>query len=116
MADVYSSEESLLRDYRKLTPEYKNKAGRYIKNLLRLQRAEQGIEKELHILNASIVSEQTEDIRCSFCGKSQDEAFRLITASNQDGTVYICDECSRLCNEILDEEEKPGDDPSDQSP
>lgn len=116
MADIYSSEESLLRDYRKLTPEYRNKAGRYIKNLLRLQRAEQGIEKELHILSAPIVSDHTEDIRCSFCGKPQEEAFRLIAASHQDGMVYICDACSRLCNEILDEEEKPGDDPSDQSP
>ena len=36
MADVYSTEDALLRDYKKLSQEYKNKAGRYIKNLLKL--------------------------------------------------------------------------------
>ncbi len=37
---------------------------------------------------------------CSFCGKSQDEVKKLIAGP----TVYICDECVELCNEILAEE------------
>ena len=39
-------------------------------------------------------------LKCSFCGKSQDQVKKLI--AGPDG--YICDECVELCNEILDEE------------
>jgi len=46
--------------------------------------------------------------RCSFCGKSQDEVKKLIAGP----TVYICDECIELCNEIMVEEwaQEKGDD------
>ncbi len=37
---------------------------------------------------------------CTFCGKSQDEVRKLIAGP----TVYICDECIELCNEIIAEE------------
>ncbi len=40
-------------------------------------------------------------IRCSFCGKTQDQVRKLIAGS---GNVYICDECIDLCAEILEEE------------
>ncbi len=40
-------------------------------------------------------------LRCSFCGKSQEEVRKLIAGPD----VYICDECIALCNEILVEEE-----------
>jgi ATP-dependent Clp protease ATP-binding subunit ClpX len=40
-------------------------------------------------------------LRCSFCGKSQEEVRKLIAGPD----VYICDECIALCNEILSEEE-----------
>lgn len=40
-------------------------------------------------------------LKCSFCGKSQDQVKKLIAGPG----VYICDECVELCNEILDEEE-----------
>ncbi|MBF0559931.1 MAG: ATP-dependent Clp protease ATP-binding subunit ClpX [Nitrospirae bacterium] len=39
-------------------------------------------------------------LKCSFCGKGQDEVKKLIAGP----TVYICDECVGLCNEIIDEE------------
>lgn len=39
-------------------------------------------------------------LKCSFCGKSQDQVRRLIAGPN----VYICDECINLCQEIIDEE------------
>jgi len=38
--------------------------------------------------------------RCSFCGKSQDDVKKLIAGP----TVFICDECIELCNEIMVEE------------
>jgi ATP-dependent Clp protease ATP-binding subunit ClpX len=43
---------------------------------------------------------QGEILRCSFCGKSQDEVKKLIAGP----TVYICDECIELCNDIILEE------------
>ena len=39
-------------------------------------------------------------LKCSFCGKSQDQVRKLIAGPG----VYICDECIDLCNEILEEE------------
>ncbi|NIA08287.1 MAG: ATP-dependent Clp protease ATP-binding subunit ClpX [Nitrospiraceae bacterium] len=44
--------------------------------------------------------EGQEKLRCSFCGKSQDEVKKLIAGPS----VYICDECIELCNDILAEE------------
>jgi ATP-dependent Clp protease ATP-binding subunit ClpX len=39
-------------------------------------------------------------LRCSFCGKSQDQVRRLIAGPG----VYICDECIELCSEIIADE------------
>ncbi len=44
--------------------------------------------------------ELNRDICCSFCGKAQDEARRLIAGPG----VYICDECIELCMSILQDE------------
>lgn len=43
---------------------------------------------------------QDGSLRCSFCGKNQEEVKKLIAGP----TVYICDECIDLCNEIIMEE------------
>ena len=40
-------------------------------------------------------------VRCSFCGKSQDQVTRLISGPNG---AFICDECVDVCQEILEEE------------
>lgn len=42
----------------------------------------------------------SENLFCSFCGKNQKEVRKLIAGP----AVYICDECIRLCSEIIDEE------------
>ncbi len=42
-----------------------------------------------------------EKVRCSFCGKTQDQVRKLIAGNNN---VFICDECIELCGEILEEE------------
>lgn len=39
-------------------------------------------------------------LRCSFCGKNQDQVRKLVAGPG----VYICDECIELCNEIIEEE------------
>ena len=45
---------------------------------------------------------RSEDLRCSFCGKSQRQVRKLIAGLNGS---YICDECTEICYEILQEEE-----------
>ncbi len=45
-------------------------------------------------------NKQNEKLKCSFCGKEQKEVRKLIAGP----TVYICDECVNLCNEIMAEE------------
>jgi ATP-dependent Clp protease ATP-binding subunit ClpX len=39
-------------------------------------------------------------IKCSFCGRGQDEVTKLVSGPS----VYICNECIKLCNDILEEE------------
>jgi ATP-dependent Clp protease ATP-binding subunit ClpX len=39
-------------------------------------------------------------LKCSFCGKTQDQVRKLVAGPG----VYICDECIELCNEIVEEE------------
>ena len=46
--------------------------------------------------------DENSQLTCSFCGKSQDEVKKLIAGP----TVYICDECIELCNDIIDEESR----------
>ncbi|NKC60317.1 ATP-dependent Clp protease ATP-binding subunit ClpX [Vagococcus fluvialis] len=45
-------------------------------------------------------TDENNDVRCSFCGKSQDEVKKLVAGPG----VYICNECIDLCKEIIDEE------------
>jgi ATP-dependent Clp protease ATP-binding subunit ClpX len=45
-------------------------------------------------------SQTPSSIKCSFCGRGQDEVAKLVSGPS----VYICDECIRLCNDILEEE------------
>ena len=42
-----------------------------------------------------------DQIRCSFCNKTQDQVRKLIAGPNG---VYICDECVEICADIIDEE------------
>ena len=44
--------------------------------------------------------DETKQLRCSFCGKTQDQVRRLVAGPG----VYICDECIELCNDIIREE------------
>lgn len=44
--------------------------------------------------------DEKKQLKCSFCGKSQEQVKRLVAGPG----VYICDECIELCSEIIDEE------------
>ena len=44
--------------------------------------------------------EEKGQLKCSFCGKTQDQVRKLVAGPG----VYICDECIELCNEIIEEE------------
>ena len=46
------------------------------------------------------LSETSDLLKCTFCGKSQKQVRKLIAGPS----VYICDECIQLCNEIIEEE------------
>lgn len=44
--------------------------------------------------------DENTNLRCSFCGKAQEEVKKLIAGP----TVFICDECIELCSDIMEEE------------
>ena len=46
-------------------------------------------------------TQDTKQLRCSFCGKQQEQVRKLLAGPND---VYICDECIELCYEIVEEE------------
>jgi ATP-dependent Clp protease ATP-binding subunit ClpX len=48
------------------------------------------------------MSSHDKHLRCSFCGKSKDSVRKFISGPS----VYICNECISLCNEILAEDEE----------
>ena len=50
---------------------------------------------------------------CSFCGKAQNQVKRLIAGP---GRVFICDECVRLCQQIVTEERAPAESKSENIP
>ncbi len=54
-------------------------------------------------------SSENTQLNCSFCGKNQEDVTKLIAGPS----VYICDECVALCNDIIEEEVKSNEvDPS----
>ncbi|MFO7172433.1 MAG: ATP-dependent protease ATP-binding subunit ClpX [Bacillota bacterium] len=51
-------------------------------------------------MSFKFTGEDKGQLKCSFCGKFQDQVKRLVAGPG----VYICDECIELCNEIIEEE------------
>lgn len=49
-----------------------------------------------------MLRKQEEILRCSFCGKSQNEVRKLIAGPS----VYVCNECIDICNEIINDDER----------
>ena len=48
----------------------------------------------------AVKNDDKQNIRCTFCGKSQEEVHRIIAGPG----VYICNECVELCHEIIEED------------
>ena len=55
----------------------------------------------MSIVAKKMAGKKDDRIRCSFCGKTQEQVGRLISGPNG---AYICDECIDICAEILEEE------------
>ena len=53
-----------------------------------------------------MVGRNDDQVRCSFCNKTQNQVRKLIAGPNG---AYICDECVDVCTEILEEEFEYGD-------
>src|SRR6266702_6554909 len=64
------------------------------------------LEQALTVLGWSspdaMVRRTDDTLRCSFCGKSQNEVKKLIAGP----TVYICNECIDICNEIITDDQQ----------
>ena len=60
-------------------------------------------------------TDKTPQLKCSFCGKTQNEVSKLIAGKNvldaqgQEHTVFICNECIDLCADIIKEQKEPLD-------
>lgn len=96
-------ETDLLQRFRFMVQYNQRRLLRFADNLMILQRDEQAVQHEERIVEheaeKKLYPEGREKIRCSFCGKPQAQCDRMVAGNNS----YICDECIRLCNEILDE-------------
>jgi ATP-dependent Clp protease ATP-binding subunit ClpC len=60
-------------------------------------------ERLAAVLSRAKAGKPSSDLSCSFCGKHQDQVAKLVAGPG----VHICDECIRLCQEILDEGAPP---------
>lgn len=100
---ITAMESDLLQRSRCLEQHSQRRLLRFAENLLILQRDEQTVQHEERIAEREaekkLYPEGRENIRCSFCGKPQTLCDRLITGNG----AYICDECVRLCTDILND-------------
>ena len=97
--DRVQRREDMLAAFQQLNPANQIFALRYVEKLLDLQRLDELIKRvDEHRTNG--------DEACSFCGKAKEDVSLLMAAP---ANVYICDECVKLCAEIL-EKEKGTDD------
>lgn len=96
--------EDLLAAFQQLNTANQVFALRYVEKLLDLQELDELIKR---------VDEHRSkgDEACSFCGKAKEDVGYLMAAP---ANVYICDECVKLCAEIL-EKEKGSDDHDERS-
>lgn len=86
--------EDMLAAFQQLNPANQIFALRYVDKLLDLQKLDEIVKR---------VDEHrtSRDEACSFCGKAKEDVGVLMAAP---ANVYICDECVKLCSEILEKE------------
>lgn len=92
--DKVQRREDMLAAFQQLNPANQIFALRYVEKLLELQKLDELVKRvDEHRTNG--------DEACSFCGKVKEDVGFLMAAP---ANVYICDECVKLCSEILEEE------------
>lgn len=83
---------------KQLNTSNRRRAERFLADLLTVQTGEQKVNAQEYPIHAE-ATRINGDIRCSFCGKPQNLCNHLIAAD----TAYICDECVKICSDILSE-------------
>jgi predicted SprT family Zn-dependent metalloprotease len=63
----------------------------------------ENLQKESAALQKAFDASKATALRCSFCGKSQNEVKKLIGSRAE---VYICNECIDICKEIIADDEQ----------
>lgn len=92
-------ERSIFDKVRQLNSQNKQRADNYLSDLLVVQKGEQKLEAQEFPIRVE-ARKLNGGIRCNYCGKPQSICERLIAGNNS----YICDECVKLCAEILQDE------------
>jgi hypothetical protein len=62
------------------------------------------LAEERERIERILAEERERPLRCSFCGKSQNEVKKLIAGRG----TYICNECIDICNEIIADDQQHG--------
>lgn len=115
MESSYFSSDTFSADYLKLSDENREKVKSFVKMVLRLQQYEENLVPETYTIEQKYHHPTGEKgTRCSFCGKSQFDATSLIFGAEG----CICDECARICAQVLDTSEavRQKEDPGEYSP
>ena len=89
-------ERSIFDAVRQLNNQNKQRAERFVTDLLIVQGGEQKLTSQEFPVRAE-ANKLTGDQRCSFCGKPSSICDHLIVGNNS----YICDDCVKLCAELL---------------
>ena len=92
-------ERSIFDKIHQLNSQNKQRVDYYLSDLLVVQKGEQKLEAQELPIRAE-ARKLNGGIRCSFCGRPQNLCDHLIAGNNS----YICDECVKLCTEVLQDE------------
>ncbi len=57
----------------------------------------------LNLLSRLVTKRPERQLRCSFCGKPEDQVRRMVAGPG----VYICDACVQLCAKVIEESDAP---------
>ena len=87
--------EAMLKTFQKLDAAGQTFTLRYAEKLLELQEMEAFVNRVKEVQSSGAEA-------CSFCGKAREEAGFLMAGP---GNVYICDDCVKLCTELIEQEE-----------
>lgn len=97
-SETVQRREEMTNIFRQLEPTGQAFALRYAEKLLELQKLDE-------IASRVEQNRASEKEACSFCGKEKEGVSRLLAGP---AGVYICEDCVKLCSELLADDEKAG--------